>query len=37
MTKRKGLTNRKPFIIPEAYDPWKLSKGIDAQSKFKKA
>ena len=30
MTKRKDIYNKKPFVIPEFYDPWKLSKGIDA-------
>ena len=30
MTKRKELNIRKPFVIPEGYDPWKLSKGIEA-------
>ena len=30
MTKRQAMNNNTSFKIPEAYDPWKLSKGIDA-------
>jgi hypothetical protein len=37
MTKRREINIKKPFMIPESYDPWKLQKGLDAQSKFKKA
>jgi hypothetical protein len=30
MSKRKEINTKKPFMIPEGYDPWKLSKGIEA-------
>ena len=30
MTMRKELNPKKPFKIPESYDPWKLSQGIEA-------
>lgn len=36
MCERKFYSNQKSFLMPDSYDPWKIMKAAEQQSKFKK-